>query len=132
VASENRLLVPDGDGWRFEIEASDLTYVAVNFQTRLRFGSTEVVIESPFDLTVDGRTHRLDPNARAMLGPLLAMYPDTITEASADADGVLRLTFVSGATITVPPSDQYEAWSVVGLASFQVVCTPGGELAIWS
>jgi hypothetical protein len=58
-----------------EVEQRDLTYVRVDHQTRLQFGSTEFVIECPFTLTTDGAVHRLDPESRIDLGPLLAVYP---------------------------------------------------------
>ena len=106
---------------RFEADDPALTYVAVNFQTRLRFGRTEVVIESPFRLTVGDARHDLDPNDRSGLGPLLAVYPDILDRISMSSRGTLTLTFVSGASLTVEPDDHYEAWSVDDF-----FCPPGG------
>jgi hypothetical protein len=121
----------EGDGWRFDFEEREITLIGVIYQTRLQFGPTEVVIESPFDLVVGETRHSRDPSERPKLGPLLAIYPDALVDAVATANGVLRLAFASGSTITVPPDPRYEAWSVVGRAGSLVVCTPGGELAIW-
>jgi hypothetical protein len=64
------------DGGRlFEVDESALTYVRVNFQTRLQFGRTEVVIESPFRLTVGDATHNLDPNDRGGSGHFSLSIP---------------------------------------------------------
>ena len=117
-------------GWRFRLDDPVLTMVAVNFQTRLRFGSAEFVIESPFDLHAAGAMHHLDPDHRAELGPLLDIYPDSARDAVADSDGTLRLTFAAGATITVRPDPQYEAWSFLGPDNAQVICMPGGHIFV--
>jgi len=122
----------DGDGWTFAISEPDLTFIRIDFQTRLRFGPTEVVIESPFQLEAHGQSWLLDPDDRAALGPLLALYPSRLDSCGADQDRVLRLTFDGGSQITVPPDPNYEAWSIVGPGTALVVCTPGsGDLAIW-
>jgi hypothetical protein len=125
------LLPIEGEGWRFDFEEPALTLIGVNHQTRLHFGSTEVVIETPFHLDVGERTYPLDPSHRSGLGPLLTIYPDTLTDAVATTKGVLRLSFQSGSTLIVPPNPQGDAWSVVGRAGTLVVCTPGGEVAVW-
>jgi hypothetical protein len=129
------LVMRDGEGWRFTLGEPELTFIRVDYQTRLQFGSTQVVIEQRFDLTANDVLHSLDPANRSELGPLLDIYPDLLAEATADRDRVLRLAFVSGAQIVVPPHERYEAWSIVGPGTGLVVCTPGtygGELAIWS
>jgi hypothetical protein len=45
------------------------------------------------------------------------------------SDGVLSLSFTDGATLRCAPSEEYEAWQVVG--GFVVVCYPGGEVVVW-
>lgn len=45
--------------------------------------------------------------------------------------GVLWLRFSDDATIGARPDPDYESWSLVGPAQQRVVCTPGGELAVW-
>ena len=53
--------------------------------------------------------------------------------ASVDvAEGVLTLRFDQGPVITVKPDDRFEAWQVRNDAGLLIVCTPGGELAVWS
>jgi hypothetical protein len=120
--------------WTLTIELHDLTYIRINHQTRFQFQDTEVVVESPFVLTIADTDYALDPGEREKLGPLLGLYPDTLGSASVDDDGTLRLTFASGAAVVVPPNPHYEAWQVVGPGSALVVCEPGGEgrLSVWS
>ena len=123
-----------GPDWTREIATADLTFVRIDFQTRLQFGEVEIVIGSNFVLTVDGTAHPLDPEDRNQLGPLLGIYPDSLSSGGVDAEGTLRLDFASGASIAVPSDPQYEAWSIVGPGNALIVCMPGtsGELAIWS
>jgi len=46
-------------------------------------------------------------------------------------DGVLSIS-VGDAHILAVPHPKYESWNVAGPDKQLVVCTPGGELAIWS
>jgi Family of unknown function (DUF6188) len=95
--------------------------------THLRVGGVEVVIESPFTLRAGGREYALDPRERGALGPLLALYPDTLNAASTGSDGTLHLTLASGATITVPPNPLYEPWQIVGPGSAMIVVHAGNR-----
>ncbi len=114
------------------VHDADLSWIRVDHQTRLQFGESEIVIETPFLLTTASGAWQLDPEDRAGLGPLLALYPDTLTAAIALPDGSLRLELRSGAVLTVPPDPKFEAWQVGSpLGLLLVVCTPGGALAIW-
>jgi len=122
-----------GSDWQLDIEDPDLNFVRIDHQTRLQFGDVQVVIESPFVLTIAGADHLLDPGDRCGLGPLLGLYPDSLTASRVGPDGTLLLNFAGGASVTVPPDVNYEAWSVNGPGNALVVCMPGtaGELAVW-
>jgi hypothetical protein len=129
-------IVSDGANRDLRIAGRDLTFIRVDFQTRLQFDEFEVVIECPFVLR-EGASHveyRLDPRDTASLAPLLRLYPDALVTADADADATLHLAFASGAAVVVPADERYEAWQVNGPGNFLVVCVPGreGKLAIWS
>ena len=123
-----------GDDRALRLPKADLSFLRIDHQTRLQFDTTEVVIESPFVLQANGSTYRLDPGDRAGLGPLLAIYPDTLVDATVDGSAILVLRFASGASITVEQDPSYEAWQVNGPGNYLVVCTPGteGNLAIWT
>lgn len=112
--------LPDG-GIRFSLMEPEISWIRIDYQSRLQFGQAELVIETPFLLAANGERYQLDPNDRAQLGPLAALYPDTATDVLMSRNGELSLTFTSGATLTVPPDSQYEAWSLAGF-----VCVPGG------
>lgn len=100
-----------GEGWSLDLGHLELTLIAVNFQTRLRFEDVQVVIESPFEVHIAGEIHQLDPADRVGLGPLLGLYPDTLASATADGDGTLRIALESGAALVVPPAPgPYEPW----------------------
>lgn len=114
-----------------QLSGVDLSFIRIDHQTRLQFEDVEVVIESPFTLTAGGVTASMDE--REDLGPLLALYPDTLVSMSVGSDCRLRVSFVSGASIEVPADPQYEAWQVVGPGAALVVCQPGGEgLSCWT
>jgi Family of unknown function (DUF6188) len=123
-----------GQDWQREMSSEDLNFIRIDHQTRLQFGDVEMVIESPFVLTVDGIDYPLDPDDRGGLGLLLRVYPDSLRSGRVAPDGTLCLEFASGASIAVPSDPQYEAWSIVGPGNALVVCMPGtsGEFAIWS
>jgi hypothetical protein len=128
-------IVGGGAGDRsLRIVSSVLSFIKVDHQTRLQFGETEVVIESPFVLEVAGHKYYLDSSEGANLGPVLALYPGSLLTAAVDDLGTLSLHFSDGATVSVQQDPQYEAWQVNGPGNYLVVCTPGttGELAIWA
>jgi hypothetical protein len=110
-----------GGGREFVIAEPELTWIRVDFQTRLQFRDAELVIETPFSLTRAATEQHLDPNDRAGLGPLLALYPDTLQRMTMTPDGTLTAVFTSGVSLTVRPDPHYEAWNVGGFW-----CTPGG------
>ena len=91
------------------------------------------MIESPFVLESASTRHELDPDDRAALGPVLALYPDSLFAATVDRGGTLALRFANGASITFRQHPSYEAWQGQRAGQLRVVCTRGttGELAIW-
>lgn len=119
------------DAQELRVPNSEITFIRIDHQTRLQFGETEVVIETPFELRVGNVTHHLDPKRRDELGPLLALYPDTLDDAIVEPSACLILQFTSGACVTVPQDPDYEAWQVSG-PHYLVVCMPAtdGSIAI--
>lgn len=113
------------------VEERELTFIRVDHQVRFQFGETEVMIESPFTLLAQGQEYESDPEHREGLGPVLALYPDSLRTLVVDQDGTLRLDWESGAALTVPPDPRFEAWQVSGPGHRLIVCTPGGSLAVW-
>jgi hypothetical protein len=58
-----------GKDWHREVANEELTWVRIDHQTRLQFGDVEVVIESPFVVTLDSIDYPLDPEDRGGLEP---------------------------------------------------------------
>ncbi len=109
-----------GGARRFDLVEPQLNWIRIDHLTTLKFGEAELGIEAPFTLEIDGQEYDLDPALRSGLGPLLTLYPDNTGLAMEPGD-TLRVTFVSGARLTVPPSPQFEAWNIGGFW-----CPPGG------
>lgn len=116
-----------------ELDGIDLTFIRIDHQTRLQFDDVELVIQTPFRLKTSAGEWMLDPEKRANLSPLLAIYPVSLASAEVDADLTLRLAFENGAGIDVPQNPYYEAWQIVGPGSRMIVCPPKGDgmLAVW-
>jgi len=115
------------------LDGVDLRYIQIDFQTRLQFGDSRIVIGTPFSVRTEREHHMLDPERPAELAPLLALYPSTLTSAVVESDLTLVLIFQSRASLEVPPDPSYEAWQVIGPASRLIVCPPGGgSLVVWS
>jgi hypothetical protein len=103
--------LPDG-GREFVLDEPALSFIRIDHQSRLQFGRTEVAIDSPFVVTVDGTVHYLDPQRRDGLGPLAALFPGSLRWLWTSAEGELTAVFQSGAKLTVAPHPAIKAWSV--------------------
>jgi hypothetical protein len=71
---------------------------------------------------------------KAALGPLLALYPASLTAAHVTDAAALHLEFGSGATLVVPQNAHYEAWEVDNGTGWQLVCMrqTSGDIAEWN
>ena len=67
-----------------------------------------------------------DGNGQPLALPSLV---GSVVASASISDSVLSLSFTDGATLRCAPSEEYEAWQVVG--GFVVVCRPGGEVVVW-
>lgn len=115
------------------LDGVNLASIRIDHQTRLQFDDAEVVIGTPFRLVTNDGDWMLDPEQRAELGPLTAIYPTCLVTAAIEPNLTLRLTFEDGARIDVPQDRQYEAWEIVGPDSRLIVCPPEGDgtLSVW-
>ena len=131
-SSHQGRVVHPGQDWSLQIEATELTFIRVDHQSRLQFDDIEVVIEAAFELRTAGVIHELDPEVRTGLGPLLNIDPDTLSTGFVEPDCTLHLEFVTGTRLIVRPDAMYEAWQVRCPGSRLVVCPPaGGSLSVW-
>jgi hypothetical protein len=113
--------LPDG-GREFVLDEPTLSFIRIDHQSKLQFGSTEVVIGAPFVLEIHGIVHNLDPQRWDALGPLVALFPGTVRWLWTSIRGDLTAVFEGGARVTVTPDAMSKAWSVGS-----VYCMPGGR-----
>ena len=107
------------------LDGARLTYFRIDHATRLQFDDVEVVIETPFRLTVAEGVFTLDE--REELGPVLALYPASLSSAKVASDLALHLAFEGGAEIVVPQDPNYESWHVIGPGQREIHCPPAGN-----
>lgn len=94
-------------------------------------------VGGPFDLSLDGKTFRCDPERDiGTLQPAILLYNRTAQQAHLDAQGTLVLTFVDNTTLTVPPDPTYESWTLSNWSressdGYLVVGGVGGEVHIF-
>jgi hypothetical protein len=103
--------LPDG-GREFILDDPSLSFIRIDYQSRLQFGQTEVAIGVPFVVEVAGAAHHLDPQRREALGPLVALFPGSVRWLWTSPEGELTAVFHSGARVTVAPDPVSKAWSV--------------------
>ncbi len=133
-------VIEESDRWILPFEGRTVTRCLIDFRFTLQMWQPdetfEVAIGSPFRLTLAGHDYAIDPEAAdrpAGLAPALAVFNKTIPPAYAEKSGCLHLEFEDGDTLPAPPdaAGTYEAWEAGG-RTFKIVCTPDGDLAVWS
>ncbi|PXX61681.1 hypothetical protein DFR70_108239 [Nocardia tenerifensis] len=122
---------------RLDIVGQRVSEVIVGFTVTVRMGSPtafELQIEGEVDFrTSGGDLSQAGSNDYGDIGSELeSLVGSTVTRADASEVDGLSLQFDSGAQIHVPIHEMYEAWGLVGLDGYRVICLPGGEFAIWS
>ncbi|MBF6124814.1 DUF6188 family protein [Nocardia brasiliensis] len=122
---------------QLKIVGLPLATVTLAFTATMRFGSPdefELQIEGELELrTSTGSVLRAPSNDYAVVAAELdSLIGSVVTRADASESDGLILEFSSGAAIHVPIDNDYEAWGIVGRDGSRVICTPGGEFAIWS
>jgi hypothetical protein len=114
-----------------------LEVTRVSFDYALTFlieDSSRIVVETPFDLILDGVTMSVDPeSARAVAPSVLALLHSTVSRLIVRDPGILTVEFLGGDRMVVPLSNDYESWTVysdtTGIGG--LVCPPGGlDLAL--
>lgn len=71
-----------------------------------------------------------DIDSKLCLGKL---FKNKITSLKIDDSGNLSVSFNDDEKkIVTKSASDYEAWEINGPNQFQVVCTPGGEVAFWN
>lgn len=93
---------------------------------------TIVRIETPFRIAYPDAEYELSPARVADMCKALHILHKAVDEALALQDGTLKLRFVDGTRVIVPPDPDYEAWQISGPNGRLLASLPGGGLAEWS
>jgi hypothetical protein len=124
------------DRWLLPLAVGVVTQLQIDFAFGLNVDAgLQFRIEGPFTVERQGDVAHYDPQRVGAVGPLTDLHQAVMTEAAVLLDGGLRLSFADGRTLTVPPSEEFEAFSVTGPGAgsdaFRFVSLPGGGLAEW-
>lgn len=88
VVDRNGVMSPgttvDPREWQIDLAPRELTYIYVNFQVALLLDDVHVSIGGPFSVKRGRDTYWLDPEDRAGLGPVLAIYPATLAASTVE------------------------------------------------
>ncbi|MFE3546002.1 DUF6188 family protein [Nocardia sp. NPDC059177] len=122
---------------QLEIIGQPISEVELGFTATIRLGSPiefELQVEGEISIhTTDGRLASAPSNNYADIrNELESIVGSKVTRAIASEVNGLKIVLSSGTVLEVPVDDHYEAWGIVGLSGYRVICLPGGELAIWS
>lgn len=126
---------------RLDLSQWTTMYVSIDYAFSLNFANLEsrqesdrvsIRISGPFvfadgehELTMEAET---DPTS---VGPALRTCRTRPKALEVNEDGTLILLFEDHISIVVHPLSKYEAWTVNGPAESVLVCTPGGNVAIF-
>lgn len=97
---------------------------------QLRFTHSTVALWSTIGVST-GDAAVVRPYSLDGVALLLTLLNDEVTAAGIDSSGNLSLT-LGGTTVWCGSDPDHEAWSYDGRHGEKVVCTPGGDLAIWN
>jgi hypothetical protein len=115
---------------------AQVSRLVIDYRFRLQFevdgSAVWLALSTPFVLTVYGAGSPIDPEDTSSLLPALRLLHDKIARVSVSPPGILAVSFDSGSTLRIAPDPNYEAWEYIGPSHAQVICLPGGGLAIWS
>jgi hypothetical protein len=88
-----------------------------------------VCMESNIVFAAERERSTLTPENPGSMCASLQLLHKVVDSASVDREAVLTLRFTSGLTISVSPTEQYEAWQVWLDNGEMLVCGPGGLLS---
>jgi len=134
--------ISEGDQWILRPDDYVVAQICFDYRVTLTVGNASPVyfsveLASRFPFLNAGAIHAVDVEADPLSGSaLLALRLRPVHEiAIAPEEGVLHILFAGDASIVVEANPQYEAWQFGFFEAgqdYRVICTPGGELALWS
>lgn len=108
-----------------------LVEVRFGYSIGLVFDDASVLtIATPFALSRGEGSSMADPEDAALVSHDLVRLLQHELELSVSQSVSIDVVF-EDLRITVPPSDEYEAWQLVSADGQQTVCLPGGGTSTW-
>lgn len=115
------------------LAAGDVDCIAFDYGVEIRIAGGSVVrIEGPAKIrSPRGDERSFDPEAPgdAAVDVLKLLHRRVVVRSSGST---LIVDRESKRVLEVDPSEDFEAWTVVGADGSRVVCGPGGEMTTWS
>lgn len=109
-----------------------VTQVSFSFGVELLVGDgASVRLEGPGTIRdSDSMDQAFDPESPSDSAPVLVQFLHREVQISLEGS-TLIMTSDDGMLLRVPPSDDYEAWSISHSDGSRVVCAVGGEITRW-
>ncbi|MFO7190956.1 MULTISPECIES: DUF6188 family protein [Thermocrispum] len=95
-------------------------------------GGVEVRVESDFTVSGNRGTVTYSPDTITDSTVFNWLVGKRIIAAVVDDAGALTMTLADGTKISVPPDEEFEAWTLAGPGARKIVSMPGGELTVFS
>jgi hypothetical protein len=122
-------------GWLLAMDEGRIQRIEVDFRLGFLFGdkteTASLYIETPCYLRCEGRNIPLTPHDPCSLAPALALFNADVADVTIQRTGHLTARLKDGRFVEVDPNEQYEAWQLGSANGFLLVCSPGGEVALF-
>lgn len=124
------------DGWFIETSHARVQLIQIDFRVGLMLsgagGNAQLYVESPFHVRdANGIDHLLVPGRANTVSPVLDLFNVEISDIRIRKKGILDVRFANEFFLLVHPDENFEAWQI-GTANFSMVCSPGGEITLFS
>ncbi|MCQ3928877.1 MAG: hypothetical protein DPW16_00330 [Chloroflexi bacterium] len=144
--SGNSQIIEHEKYWELPIGDKEVTRLIIDYGFALEIAhpdyNLEIRLIEDFVLSENGQEAVLSIDNPLSLAPGLALLKRPIASIKMTKTGLLEILFSDQTQISVKPNNQHEAWHIVGgpslhhdggpgLSGLQIICMPGGALAIW-
>lgn len=123
------------NGWRLALESGLVNLIQIDFRLGLFIsddtGKVNIIIETLCHLKGATGVVSLEPEKSLSLAPILPFHCAKVHRMDIENTGKLRVEFGQGEVLEVAPHPQYEAWHLGCSLGFQMICAPGGKVAIF-
>lgn len=120
---------------KYSIQGQQVQRLCFDYAVSIETSDGAVLrIETPFQLSQSGEDpfQTVDPEHLEQSGSsLFSLINGEIGSASISDWGALSIRFAKGQLLLCEPNSQFEAWSIASPSGEQMVCLPGGGVAVW-